>query len=206
MTNLTQCLAYLAKLPPAVSGSGGHSATLRAACECVRFGLTDSEAMQALAEYNRRCSPPWSERELAHKVTSARKLAGGQAGVRARSNTGRRRGSVRVFDRAAHDRAPAEKHARRPVETRFATHPAQDTLGDSAVLVAPVAQAVAPCHDDPTSAETIAIALRDALRLVEERPDFVPGRPVIRQSVEVEETFWREVWRRLNVPDPGLSK
>lgn len=73
--NLTPCMAYLAKLPPAVSGSGGHDATLTAACWCVRFGLTDAEAMHALGEYNKRCSPPWSEKELAHKLESARRKA-----------------------------------------------------------------------------------------------------------------------------------
>ncbi len=81
-TKLDRCLAYLSKLPPALSGSGGHNATLRAACECVRFGLADVEAMQALREYNRRCSPPWTERELAHKLESARHLALNEAGTR----------------------------------------------------------------------------------------------------------------------------
>lgn len=65
--------AYLAKLPPAVSGQGGHNATLRAACELVRFGLGDGEAMALLAGWNRtHCQPPWTDRELAHKWQSAR--------------------------------------------------------------------------------------------------------------------------------------
>lgn len=72
------CRAYLAKVPPAISGQGGHPATFRAACECVRFGLGDSDAMTLLREYNRTCSPPWSESELAHKLADARRKAGGQ--------------------------------------------------------------------------------------------------------------------------------
>lgn len=69
--------AYLAKLPPAVSGQGGHNATLRAACELARFGLGDAEAMAILSNWNRtHCQPPWTDRELAHKWQSARAKVG----------------------------------------------------------------------------------------------------------------------------------
>ena len=68
----------IANLPPAISGQGGHPATFRAACECARLGLGDGDAMSLLAEFNRRCSPPWSEKELRHKLTDARRAAGGQ--------------------------------------------------------------------------------------------------------------------------------
>src|ERR1700686_168491 len=70
--------AYLAKLPPAISGSGGHSATFRAACECVRFGLADLDAMACLREFNQRCRPLWTEKELAHKLADARRVVSGQ--------------------------------------------------------------------------------------------------------------------------------
>jgi hypothetical protein len=83
---LQRALAYLDKLPPAISGSGGHNATLRAACECVRFGLSEGEAWQALRWFNaHRCQPAWSEKELRHKLADAQKIvaASGQAGVRA---------------------------------------------------------------------------------------------------------------------------
>jgi hypothetical protein len=83
---LQRALAYLDKLPPAISGSGGHNATLRAACECVRFGLSEGEAWQALQWFNaHRCQPAWSEKELRHKLADAQKIvaASGQAGVRA---------------------------------------------------------------------------------------------------------------------------
>lgn len=70
--------AYLDKLPPAISGAGGHPATFRAACEIVRFGLGDADALALLRDYNRRCSPPWTEKELLHKLTDARRKAGGQ--------------------------------------------------------------------------------------------------------------------------------
>ena len=70
---------YLSTLPPAISGAGGHPATFRAACAIVRFGLGDSDALALLGEFNRRCQPPWSEKELAHKLADARREAGGQA-------------------------------------------------------------------------------------------------------------------------------
>ncbi len=65
---------YLARIPPAISGSGGHSQTLLAAEHLVRgFELSDEVALMLLTEdYNPRCEPPWSERELTHKVKEAR--------------------------------------------------------------------------------------------------------------------------------------
>lgn len=80
MKPFDRCLAYLEKLPPSVSGSGGHDATLRAACEIVRFGLSPAEEWQALEWYNaNRCSPVWSEKELRHKLADAhRKAAHGE--------------------------------------------------------------------------------------------------------------------------------
>lgn len=79
MDNLTRALAYLEKLDPAVSGSGGHNQTLRVACECIRFGLTDGEAWQALQWFNdNRCSPKWKEHELRHKLADAQRIAGAQ--------------------------------------------------------------------------------------------------------------------------------
>jgi hypothetical protein len=63
---------YLAKLPPAVSGCGGHDATFHAACCLILgFGLSVDDAFAILAEWNATCDPPWSERELRHKLQSA---------------------------------------------------------------------------------------------------------------------------------------
>jgi hypothetical protein len=62
---------YLAAMPAAVEGQRGHNATFAAACALVRFGITQGDAWALLCEYNARCSPPWSEGELRHKLTSA---------------------------------------------------------------------------------------------------------------------------------------
>lgn len=67
--------AYLARMPPAISGQHGHDATFEAACVLVKgFDLSLSDAYSLLAsEYNPRCDPPWSERDLYRKVTEAEK-------------------------------------------------------------------------------------------------------------------------------------
>ena len=86
MTPKERAARYLAKLPAAVAGQRGHDAAYRAACVLVRqggpgragFGLSESDALDLLREdFNPRCLPPWSERELLHKVRSA--AGGGRA-------------------------------------------------------------------------------------------------------------------------------
>ena len=63
---------YVAKCPPAVSGQGGHNATFHvAACLVHGFALGEPDALALLTEWNRVCVPPWSDRELRHKVESA---------------------------------------------------------------------------------------------------------------------------------------
>jgi len=64
--------AYLAKLPAAVAGQGGHPATYRAASILANgFDLPWSDAWSLLQEFNLRCSPPWSEKDLRHKLNDA---------------------------------------------------------------------------------------------------------------------------------------
>ena len=74
---LKRAAAYLAKIPGAISGSRGHDAAWRAALAVVRgFALSEADAFALLqAEYNPRCEPPWSEKELRHKVESASRNA-----------------------------------------------------------------------------------------------------------------------------------
>jgi hypothetical protein len=67
---------YLAKMDPAISGAGGHCAAFRVACFIVANASDPSEQEALFAEYNTRCKPPWSRRELAHKLEDARKRPG----------------------------------------------------------------------------------------------------------------------------------
>lgn len=63
---------YLEKMPVSVSGQNGHGAAYTAACRMViGFGLGFDEALAVLSEWNSGCQPPWSDKELRHKITSA---------------------------------------------------------------------------------------------------------------------------------------
>lgn len=64
--------AYLAKMPAAISGQGGHLALWAAARAMRGFGLTKDEVFELLVtEYNPRCVPPWNKDEIRHKVEDA---------------------------------------------------------------------------------------------------------------------------------------
>jgi hypothetical protein len=72
MSNESRARAYLAKLPPAINGQGGHAATFAAACRLVEFGLSFEQALPLLMEWNEtHCLPPWTEAELRHKLADA---------------------------------------------------------------------------------------------------------------------------------------
>ncbi len=66
--------AFLRRVDPAVSGQQGDLRTFQVCCRIVRgFDLTEDEALRALADWNARCEPPWSEGELREKVRNARR-------------------------------------------------------------------------------------------------------------------------------------
>lgn len=65
--------AYVDKMAPAVAGSGGHRQTFAVARKLLQdFAVPESTAWGILLRYNARCQPPWSERELRHKLAQAR--------------------------------------------------------------------------------------------------------------------------------------
>ena len=71
---LERARRYVAAIPPAVSGQHGDLATFQVCCRLVRgFALNDDEALAAIQEWNASCRPPWSERELRWKLSSARR-------------------------------------------------------------------------------------------------------------------------------------
>lgn len=74
---MERAMKYLATMPPSISGQGGHNKCFHAACILVlAFGLSQDEAFQAIQDFNRRCDPPWSEKELRHKISQADKQPG----------------------------------------------------------------------------------------------------------------------------------
>jgi len=73
---LQRATGYLAACPGAVSGQGGHDTTFRIACHVgPGFNLSPAECLHLLVTiYNPRCEPPWSIKELEHKVLDAYKI------------------------------------------------------------------------------------------------------------------------------------
>ena len=68
---------YLAKIPGAISGRGGHDTTYQVTCSLFRkFALSDADVFDLLSDWNKTCQPPWSESELRHKIQSAGKAGG----------------------------------------------------------------------------------------------------------------------------------
>ena len=58
--------------PAAIAFQGGHNVTWEVARTLRGFGLTKAEAFDLLVRiYNPRCSPPWREDEIRHKVEDA---------------------------------------------------------------------------------------------------------------------------------------
>jgi P4 family phage/plasmid primase-like protien len=70
-----RAVKYLASCPEAVSGQGGHAATMWAARAVVYgFDLGEDRGFAVLDQhYNPRCRPPWTEKELRHKCKDANK-------------------------------------------------------------------------------------------------------------------------------------
>ncbi len=89
-SNFDRCIAYMDKMPDAISGQGGHNRTLQAACECYRFGLTDSEAWRVMDYWNEhKCGgDKWTDTELDHKLADAKAkvTADGEVGIRLRDD------------------------------------------------------------------------------------------------------------------------
>ncbi len=63
---------YLATMEAAVSGQNGSARCIRAAIRMVEFGLDHDTVYRLMkGEYNPRCVPEWSDKELLHKIDDA---------------------------------------------------------------------------------------------------------------------------------------
>jgi hypothetical protein len=86
----TRAMRYVARMPPSISGRGGHDALWDATLATRGFGLGREQARQVLDTFNQRCDPPWSDGEIEHKLDDrenahvpAGYLLRGQRGARA---------------------------------------------------------------------------------------------------------------------------
>ena len=75
MNIIEQAARYVAQMPPAISGSGGRKATFAVSVVLMwRLDLSEEEALPILLNYNKRCEPEWSEKELRDMMARAAKL------------------------------------------------------------------------------------------------------------------------------------
>jgi hypothetical protein len=103
MTPTERAAAYVAAMPPAISGQGGHQATFAVASALIHgFALSEEQAWP-ICEYNARSSPPWNETELRHKLADAFNLTrhpqprGYLSGITHRHAIGISRPEIRVY-------------------------------------------------------------------------------------------------------------
>lgn len=107
--------AYVARMPGAVAGQGGHVALFNAVSSVmIGFDLDAGTTERIiLDEYNPRCEPPWQPREVAHKLAS----------VAARSE--RARGYLLVERPRVASASHAAQHAPTPADEESADWRAQ---------------------------------------------------------------------------------
>lgn len=72
---------WLSKLPPAVSGDHGDQQTYKVSAFLINdCGLSQSDAIAFLREYNARCTPPWDDNDLLRFLNNAGKYATAEYG------------------------------------------------------------------------------------------------------------------------------
>ncbi len=102
---------YVATMDVAIDGQGGSDDAIKVAGALVRgFDLSPEQAYPLFVEYSDRCQPPWSEREIWHKLKSADAKAGERGYLRDAQRNGH------------HTAAPAAKQREpEPVEYELIT-------------------------------------------------------------------------------------
>ena len=69
---------HVSTTPGAIAGEHGHDVTFRMACDLLRgFGkVSIQQVMPIFKDWNAKCSPPWSDEELQHKLEDATNTTG----------------------------------------------------------------------------------------------------------------------------------
>lgn len=126
MNQFDHARRYLDTISGAVSGNGGHNDTFRVAMVLVQdFALSTSEAKTLLIEYNQRCSPPWSEKEIDHKLADAEKnIDPSKLGCKVTKPKGVKYRSSAVPPH----QAPTPTRASRPVEVKKLRYEVSDSI------------------------------------------------------------------------------
>lgn len=117
MDRIERAKKYIESAGGAISGSGGHDHTFGLACNLLRkIGLSSDELFALLHDYhNPQCSPPWSDKELRHKVDTAMNACAGLIGSQSKDESSgeRRAGKTYVLKPA-----PGEE-LKKPAVIRF---------------------------------------------------------------------------------------
>ncbi len=76
--NARVAMVYVSKVEGAISGQRGHDKFFRVVCKLLHprprgFGLSVAEAMPIIANYNATCEPPFTEKEIQHKIEDSLK-------------------------------------------------------------------------------------------------------------------------------------
>lgn len=73
--SIRRARGYLGMIEGAIAGKRGHDRTFRVACVlAIKFGLTLEQAWPLFLEWNEQSEPPWSEKDLLHKLQDALQL------------------------------------------------------------------------------------------------------------------------------------
>lgn len=79
---LDRAKAYIQKEPPAISGQNGHGRCYHVVAILYEgFSLEPAEILDVIQDWNATCVPPWSEKELRHKVKSVADKKGPRGGL-----------------------------------------------------------------------------------------------------------------------------
>lgn len=129
----SRCMGYLEVCPDAISGQGGHNATLRAACECFRFGLDDAAVWRVMAWFNanKTGGEPWTEKELQHKIDSARSKVESEGEVGNRLTARDSSQSGEWIDNAAQCVTDQPAESLEPDDSSFESNPLCIPLGQA---------------------------------------------------------------------------
>ena len=80
---IARAISYLEQVPSAISGvhnengQKGHDATISGLGKTIRrFALTREMAIKVLTPWNQKCEPPWSQKEIEHKLDDIYKDTG----------------------------------------------------------------------------------------------------------------------------------
>ena len=81
--NIEAAKAYLARLDPSDYESFGDAELYKAVCGVRDYAMSESVAADLLDVFNERAASPWSDDDLAEKITNAYRYASGRAGSKA---------------------------------------------------------------------------------------------------------------------------